>query len=541
MKEKRMKKKRPETLPYLLKDLAGEHGDEPALICDDETLAFGELEERSRYLAGGLTRLGIGEGDRIAVWLPNLFAPVELEFALARLGAVALNTRFRAHEVEDILSRPEARALAYVPSFKGIDFSSILEEVDVANMPELETEILVGGGDPRSSKREAVAYEDLLDGELLEENLSSPEAPCNVFTSSGTTSAPKLVLHSQKGIENHARAVAGAFGYREDGCVALGALPFCGVFGFNSIMGVLAAGRPCVLMPVFDPEEALQLIETHNITHLNGTDEMLQRILEAGGSRPQGVSSLKEAGFASFNTGGEELVEKGDSLGKRFYQCYGSTEVQALMAHQPPEAEAEQRALAGGVPSSGEYEVRVRDRKSGELLPPEEIGELEVRGPNVMVGYMGDPVAEEENFTDDGYVRTGDLGYLTEYGFVYLSRIGDALRLGGFLVSPQEIEAYLEGLPGIVASQVVGVSTENGTVAVGFVVVEEGWGFDEGYVIEQCRKDLAKFKVPQRIIALTDFPKTEGANGVKVKRDELREMAAEALEAEEVRSSARGS
>ncbi|HZC18856.1 MAG TPA: AMP-binding protein, partial [Rubrobacteraceae bacterium] len=255
-----MKKKRPETLPYLLKDLVGEHGDEPALICDNETLAFGELEERSRYLAGGLAQLGIGEGDRVAVWLPNLFAPVELEFALARLGAVAvaLNTRFRAHEVEDSLSRSGARALAYIPSFKGIDFSAILEEVDVANTPELETEILVGGGDPRSSKRKAVAYEDLLDGELFEEDLSSPEAPCNVFTSSGTTSAPKLVLHSQKGIENHARAVADAFDYREDGCVARGALPFCGVFGFNSIMGVLAAGRPCVLMPVFDPEEALR-------------------------------------------------------------------------------------------------------------------------------------------------------------------------------------------------------------------------------------------------------------------------------------------
>jgi fatty-acyl-CoA synthase len=158
-----------------------------------------------------------------------------------------------------------------------------------------------------------------------------------------------------------------------------------------------------------------------------------------------------------------------------------------------------------------------------------------------MLGYMGDPEAEEENFTDDGYVRTGDLGYLTEYGFVYLSRIDDALRLGGFLVSPQEIEAYLEGLPGVAASQVVGVSTENGTVAVGFVVVEEGREFDEGQVIEQCRKDLAKFKVPRRIIALTDLPKTEGANGVKVKRDELREMAAEALETEEARSGARGS
>lgn len=534
-----MTKKRLETLPNLLKELADEYGDETALICDGETLAFGELEARVRHLAGGLARLGVDEGDRVAVWLPNLFATVELEFALARLGAVAvvLNTRFRAHEVEDILSRSEALILAYAPNFKGIRLSSVLEEADPSNTPKLETEILVGGGDLRSIGRKTVAYEDLLDGEIFEEDLSSPEAPCNVFTSSGTTSAPKLVLHSQKGIESHARAVADAFGYGEDDCVALGALPFCGVFGFNSIMGMLAAGRPCVLAPVFDPEEAVRLVEAHSVTHLNGSDEMLHLILETAGPNLERLSSLKEAGFASFNTGGQELVEKGDSLGKRFYQCYGSTEVQALMAHQPPEVEAERRALAGGVPSSVEYEVRVRDRQSGELLPSGETGELEVRGPNVMVGYMGDPEAEEENFTDDGYVRTGDLGYLTEYGFVYLSRIGDTLRLGGFLVSPREIEAYLESLPGITASQVIGVSTENGTVPVGFVVLEEGQELDEDEILERCRKDLAKFKVPQRIIALADFPKIEGANGVKVKRDELRKMAQEALEAEVARSS----
>ena len=528
-----------ETLPNLLTKLTGEHGDETALTCDDETLTFAGLEERSRFLAGGLARLGIGAGDKVAVWLPNLFAAVELEFALARLGvvAVALNTRFRAHEVEDILSRSDARALVYAPHFKGIDFSSILKEVDPTSTPELGTEILVGGGKPPASGRDAVVYEDLLDAEPLEEDLSFPEASCNVFTSSGTTSAPKLVLHSQRGIASHARAIADAFDYGEDDCVTLGVLPFCGVFGFNSIMGTLAAGRPCVLMPVFDPETAVRLIEAHRITHLNGSDEMLLRILEAGSPHPKRISSLREAGFASFNRGGEEMVAKGDSWGKRFYQCYGSTEVQALMAHQPAEADTEQRALAGGVPSSEEIEVRVRDRETDELLPPEETGELEVRGLNIMIGYMGDPEAEKENFTDDGYVRTGDLGYLTEYGFVYLSRIGDALRLGGFLVSPREIEGYLESLPSIAEAQVVGVTAERGTVAIGFVVAEEGQGFDEDEILELCRKHLAKFKVPQRVIALPDFPKTESANGVKVKREELKEMATEALETEEVRSS----
>lgn len=146
-----------------------------------------------------------------------------------------------------------------------------------------------------------------------------------------------------------------------------------------------------------------------------------------------------------------------------------------------------------------------------------------------MVGYFGDPEAEEENLTDDGYVRTGDLGYLTEYGFVYLNRMGDVLRLGGFLVNPREIEAYLEGLPGVSEAQVVGASTERGTVAVAFVVVGGGTEFDEDSVLERCRRDLARFKVPRRVVALPGFPKADSPNGLKVQRYKLREMAADAI------------
>ena len=500
-------------------------------------MTFRKLEERSLRLADGLARLGIGPGDKVAVWLPNLFAPVEIGFALARLGAisVAINLGFRAHEVGDILHRSGARALVYASSIEGTDFSSILANVDPEHTSALEVLVTCGDGEPQTEGPGKVPYEELLDSETIAEDLSSPDSPCNAFTSSGTTSVPKLVLHSQRGIASHARAVADAFSYKEPDCVVLGTLPFCGVFGFNSAMGTLAAGRPYVLMPVFDAEEAIRLIETHDVTHLNGSDEMLRRILSAAGSRPERISSLKEAGFASFDAGGEELVERGDSAGKRFYQCYGSTEVQALLAHQPPEAHASQRALAGGLPSSLETKVRVRDRETGELLTTGEAGELEVCGPSVMVGYMGDLEAEKESLTDDGYLRTGDLGSLTKYGFVFLGRIGDTLRLGGFLVSPREIEAYLEDLPGVAEAQVVGVSTKRGTKAVGFVVEEEGHELAEEEILERCKNDLAKVKVPRRVVALPSFPKTESANGVKISRDKLMNMASEMLETKQAR------
>lgn len=528
------------TLSDLLADLTKRHGYKTALIFGEETLTFAQLEDRSSRLAGGLAELGVEPGDKIAVWLPTTFAWVELEFALARLGAVAvaINTRFRAREVQDILARSEAEMLILWPNFKDIDFLSIVASLDAEQIPELNTLVLLERdrsalGDTPLSGIRAVVYEDLLDHGRMEKDLGRPDTPCIAFTSSGTTSAPKLILHAQRGISMHSQAVAQAFSYRDPDCVVLGMLPFYGVFGFNTVMGALAAGRSTVLMPVFDAADAVRLIETHKVTHTNGSDEMLRRILSAA-KPPSKISSLREAGFASFSGDPNQLVAEGDFLRKTFYNVYGSSEAQALMAHQPVGADAEQRALGGGIPVSQEIRVRARDRETGELLPPGEFGELEISGPNVMVGYINNPKAEKENFTDDGYVLSDDLGYLTEDGFVYLTRLGDTLRLGGYLVSPREIEAYLEGLPGIAVAQVVGVSTEGGTRPVAFVIKKEGHELDESEIIDRCQEGMAKFKVPTKVIALRDFPKVDSANGPKIQRTKLRQLAAESLEGEEV-------
>lgn len=530
------------TLSRLLGDLAERHGDETALIHEEETLTFAQLADRSSRLAGGLAELGVKPGDKVAVWLPNTFAWVELEFALARLGAVAvsINTMFRAFEVQDILARSGARMLVLWPGFKGIDYLSIVAEIDAGQIPELETLILLESdrsalGETSLARLRTTAYEDLLTHDRMEEDSGTPEAPCHVVTSSGSTGAPKLVLHSQRGLLWHSRALAEAFSYTDPDCVVLGMLPFSGVFGLNTVMAAVAAGRPTVLMSVFDADDAVRLIEAHGVTHTTAADVMLRQILSIANGTPERISSLREAGFGAFSGDPNELVAEGDNFGKKFYTGYGSSEAQTFMALQPPDADAERRARAGGVPISEEMDVRVRDGETGELLPREEPGELEIRGPHVTVGYINNPQAKEENFTDDGYLRSGDLGYLTDDGLVYISRTGDALRLSGFLVNPREIEGYLEGLPGIAAAQVVGASTEQGTRTVAFVVVEEDHELDEASVVDRCQEAMAKFKVPKRVIALEDFPTVDSANGRRVQRKKLREMAEESLEGEEAK------
>jgi fatty-acyl-CoA synthase len=510
-----------------------------ALVVDGRRLTFAELEEHAARVASGLAGLGVGVGDRVAVWLPNCLAWVELEFALARLGAmaIAINTRFRAEEVGDLLDRSLARVLVLWPGFRGIDFAAILAGVDADRLAGLETLVAVEatGAEPgvgALGDRRAVAYDDLLARAPMADDHARPDAPCNVFTSSGTTGAPKLVLHAQRGIAVHSDAVAGGFGYRRADCAVLGMLPLCGVFGFNTVLGALAGGAPSVLMPVFEARAAVELIERERVTNTNGADEMLRRILAAA-RPPERIATLREAGFAAFSGDARTLVDAGDALGKRFYMAYGSSEVQALLAHQPADAPPEVRARAGGPPVHPDTDVRVRatEQRDDSLAPPGAPGELEIRGPSVMTGYLGDDQATRQAFTDDGYLRTGDLGALADgQGFVYLTRRGDVLRLGGFLVSPVEIEDFLEKLQPISAAQVVGVDTPAGAKPVAFVIPRAGQHIDEQWIIERCEAALAKFKVPRRVVCLDAFPTTPSANGERVQRQALRRRAAELIQ-----------
>ena len=150
-----------------------------------------------------------------------------------------------------------------------------------------------------------------------------------------------------------------------------------------------------------------------------------------------------------------------------------------------------------------------------------------VKGPSLMAGYYQNPEATAAAFTADGFLHTGDLGYLEADGrFVFLTRMGDVLRLGGFLVSPAEIENHLQKHATVDGAQVVGVQTATAPRAVAFVTLKPGANFDEAALRDWCRSGLAGYKVPMRVVRLDEFPVTASANGMKILRTRLRDMAA---------------
>jgi fatty-acyl-CoA synthase len=518
----------PQTLTDLIAVHAHSRAEAPALIYRDQPLSYAALEAESDRLACGLRDIGIVAGDRVAVWLPNTPAWIAALVACARLGAivVATNTRFRSTEMADLLERTAPKVLLLWPGFRKIDFLSILEDVPAQNLRSLAAIVAYSEDEtqqPRQRFRDIPvrAYGDVTSGAAADASAASPEAGCVLFNTSGTTKAPKFVLHNQRSIAVHAHDVARGFRYVEPDTVVLGVVPFCGVYGFVTMTAALAAGAPLVVASSFNAQETLSAIERYRVTSMNLTGDMLAQIIPLAHDE-RAFASVR---FCGSGTGAPQYSAPAAEKGLTVTGLYGSSEVQALFSRQDESISLPERAQGGGLPVTLEAHVRTRNPDTGVLLGHGEHGMLEMRAPSMLMGYFGDEAATAAALTEDGYFKTGDLGYTLEDGrFVYLARMGDTLRLSGFLVSPAQIEEVVNEHPEVASCQVVGVELEQALRSIAFVVLAPGAAFDEPAILEHCRHRMARYKVPHRVFALERFPTTDGPNGVKVRKEALREL-----------------
>jgi fatty-acyl-CoA synthase len=501
----------------------------PALYYGERIVSFAELDAESRRVARGFADLGIGPGDRVALWLPNVPAWLACFFACARLGAIAIavNTRFRSAEMADIVGRSGAKLVVFWPAFRHIDFAGIIEDVDSQALSQLVGLVAYDeGGDATARRRihglPVYSYRDLSARPEFEPDYAQAQAGCVIFTTSGTTKAPKFVLHRQHSISRHVQDVATRWLLRAPDAMGLSVLPLCGVFGFDTALAALAAGRPQVMMPSFNAAQTREAITRYRVSSTNLTGDMIAQVVDAASGKND-FASVRLCGCGS---GASVQVHPAEDKGLTVVGVYGSSEVQALFSRQDETIAADERSLGGGFPSAREALVRAVDTETGALLAHGISGALEIRAPSQLAEYFADPQATRAAFTDDGYFRTGDLGYtLADGRFIYQARMGDAMRLSGFLVSPPQIEGVLLEHGAVLACQVVGVDGEQGTRAYAFVIARAGTAFDEAELLAFCTQRMAKYKVPRRIFRVDEFPTTLSANGIKVQKAKLREMA----------------
>jgi len=501
----------------------------------------------ARRLAIGAAQLartwsyqGLKPGDRVAVWAPNELAYL-LVLAAASAGGfvvVSLNTRFSVAEAADIASRAGA-SLVVTDSDEFGQVSSIR----VVSCAQIES---------------VPFYCD----SFAEAPLVAGDLPFVIFSTSGTTSKPKLVLHTQSSIAVHGYDVARFLGF-DRSTRALVVLPLCGVFGLAGFIAALACGAEIWLAPTFDAQLAAQTVEQAKIETMSGSDDMFHRMLEARrrstnrddtttrASDGFDLSSLTLACYAGFNPSLVDVAERADKRGIRMLGAYGMSEVQALFALAAPSLQAEVRKRAGGTVVSPKARIRIVDPDTGDICPDGEPGELQIIGPSLFAGYLreggggvdldltasGFAVDQAKASEDDSdttgvvsnqWFKTGDLAVGRSDGsFEFLTRMGDVLRLGGFLVNPAEIEDVVLEVPGIVEAQVVAVARPEGVRPVAVVTVIGP--VDEQAVIAHCRKRLARFKSPIRVLTIDEFPTTPSANGTKIQRNKLLEFATEQL------------
>lgn len=503
-----------------------------AFIDGDREISHAQFDALVDGAARWLASEGIGAGDRVAVWLVNRIEWLALLFGAARLGAsvVAVNTRYRRAELEHILGKSRAKMLVLQLNFRKIDFPAelrgiaaeaiaTLQKIAVIDADHATPETLLGKPVVRCTLEPSGPACARRPGE-------SPDAPLVLFTTSGTTRAPKLVVHPQRSVTGHSLHVAQAFGFDAPGAVMLAALPFCGVFGLNGALAAYAGGAPVVLIDTFDGPQAAQLVQRHRVTHTFGSDEMYRRLLEAAeGERP--FPSARVFGFAAFQPGLSTFAAQAQTRGVPLLGLYGSSEVQALFSLQKLDAPFNTRIDGGGYPAAGEAaRIRIRDLETGELLPPGESGEIEIASPGNFAHYLDNPEATAEALTPDGFFRTGDIGFLRGDGsFVYQTRKGDAIRLAGFLVNPVEIEDEIKAVEGVGDAQVVSVELDGQARPVAFVIANPANAPAATTVQNALKGRVAAFKVPARIWFVDAFPVTQSSNGVKIQRARLREMA----------------
>lgn len=490
------------------------------------------LSEEVDRIARVLHQHGACDGDRLALWMPNCIQWLTVFLACARLGitVVAVNTRFREHEVGQLLERGNCRWLAVCSEFKGLPFAEILAAISPPILRQLRGVLGVGelmGLHERMPDLPLVSYETIPALSALDSVASAPDtAPALVYTTSGTTSAPKLVLHRQAGLIEHGKTVATAYKIDQESAVLLAA-PLCGAFGFSTAVSGLAIGAALVSSPVFNAADTVQQILDCQVTHTFANNEFIDLLLKEVEGQDRPFRSFKYVGFASFAPSMDTLPERVREKGIPIAGLYGSSELQALVAGHRLDAPWKDRRLAGGTLASPDGRVRAVSMESGEMLPHGEVGLIEIKSPSIMSEYLDNPEATAKAISEDGYFRTGDLGLtLNEREFVFHGRNGDYLRLGGFLVNPLEIESFIEHIDGVRACQVVGTEFQGRLVPVAFIICEPGCDVSEEYIIEKCRDSLARFKVPQRVATVEAFPVVQSANSNKIQRTRLVEMAA---------------
>lgn len=505
----------------VLDAVAARSPSKPALICRGHETSYEELAVRSRRLAGGLAAAGMHAGESAVLLMDNSPEWVATFFALARLGCatVAVNPRFVPREIAYILKQSGSSMLIATRAFGRTTLVDLLHEIapDVrtdgrhittARFPELRTLVAMGKGPTVDGALDYAAIE--AGPELIGDLDRSSDVGIVQYTS-GTTGFPKGVMLRQSQVLRNAVCVGRRLGARPSDRF-YSPMPFFHVGGsVLSILLTVANGATLIFHPTFDPEEMLRTIDAQRCTLTAGVETMFLRLMRLPEFESFEGRSLRAGWGAAYPAVFDHL--------SGFVSIYGMSEASpnAAMAYWD-EPLKYRRDACGWVQEGIELGISDRDSQTNEWLPIGEHGEIRVRGWSVMAGYLNDPEVTAQTITPDGWLRTGDIGWIDDEGAVhFVGRAKETIRVGGELVSAREVEAVYADHPNVRAACVLPLADPKYLeVPVLFVEIKDAPAL-EAELIDYGRRHLAYYKVPRRVIFVRDWPVTESGKIQKFK------------------------
>jgi malonyl-CoA/methylmalonyl-CoA synthetase len=480
--------------------------DKPFLTTPEgRTVSYRELQEGSARYASVLRELGVEPGDRVAVQVEKSPEAVLLYLACLRAGAVflPLNTAYTPAEVAYFLGDAEPRVFVCDPARR----SKLAEAAKNAHVAHVETLDARGEGSlTQKAKSGSPKFANAARG---------PVDLAAILYTSGTTGRSKGAMLSQENLASNARTLVDYWGFGPND-VLLHALPIYHTHGlFVAINTLLIAGGSLLFLPRFDADTAVRLLP--KATSMMAVPTFYTRLLQHPALNPPLVKHMRLFTSGSAPLLAETHREWRAKTGHSILERYGMTETN-MNTSNPYEGERIPGAV--GFPLPG-VSLRIVDPETGASVARGDVGMIEVAGPNVFKGYWRMPEKTAEEFTPDGYFKTGDLGRIDEKGYVYIVGRGkDLVITGGFNVYPKEVETEIDALPGIVESAVIGVPHPDFGEGVTAVVIRKpGAKIDEREISRALDKRLAKFKLPKRILFADNLPRN--AMG-KVQKNVLR-------------------
>ena len=458
-----------------------------------DPVTYARLWQTTAHTASCLRSLGVQPGDRVAVQLPKCLPFIYLHLAAMRIGAIflPLNPGYPPAELRYFLDDAEASLF-----FADAATESALSDM-LAQLPRLRQTVFIDPDAPWTDR--------LLDHPPADDDLpNDPDQIAMMLYTSGTTSRPKGALITHGNLSANIAALHEAWGWRADDLL-LHALPIFHVHGLVvALHGALHAGATAHLLPAFDAQTALDLLTSGRYSVFMAVPTMHRRLYRLAAGRRFDLSHMRLLTSGSDRLPDDLFFGVQRVFGVTLLERYGMTETGMNLSNP---LHGERRVGAVGMPLPG-VEARIADPDSGEILPDETVGEVQIRGAHVFAGYWRQPEKTADAFTADGWLRTGDLGSRAADGYYTLKgRAKDLIITGGLNVYPPEVELALMTHEGVAACAVIGCpDAEWGESVVAVIVPKSGANLNEDEICERCRGQLAAYKTPRRVLFVTALP-----------------------------------